>query len=436
MTPGYPTRFQLDEAFALQADAQDPLRQFRDRFLLPAGPDGKPLIYFCSHSLGLQPKAVQPLIDQELANWARLGVEGHFEGETPWYTYPELLRGPAARLLGALPEEVVFMNGLTVNLHLMMTTFYRPTSARYKILLDAPVFPSDLYAVKSQLRQHRLNVDDALLLLGPPDGEHILQWDGIEQALARHGREIALVLWSGVHFLSGQCYDMARLTSEARKQGYVVGFDLSHAAGNVPLQLHDWGVDFAVWCNYKYLNSGPGAVAGCFVHERHGRNLNLPRLAGWWGNDPDARFRMQLEPEFIPQPGAGGWQISNPPILALAPIRAALALYDEVGMPALRAKSVALTGYLQFLLDRLDARRLQVITPRDPSERGCQLSLLIEERPRELLANLKEKGVVADFREPNIIRIAPMPFYNTFHEVWRFGRLLAQQLGEQHGTTG
>jgi kynureninase len=435
-TDSYPTRFELDEAFALQADARDPLRHFRDQFLLPAGPDGKPLIYFCSHSLGLQPKAVQYFVDQELANWARLGVEGHFEGQTSWYTYPELLRGPAARLLGALPVEVVFMNGLTVNLHLMMATFYRPNAVRYKVLLDAPVFPSDHYAVKSQLRQHRLAPDEALLLLGPPEGEHLLHWERIEETLARHGREIALVLWSGVHFLTGQCHDMARLTSLARQQGCVVGFDLSHAAGNVPLQLHDWDVDFAVWCNYKYLNSGPGAVAGCFVHRRHGRNLDLPRLAGWWGNDPDARFRMQLEPEFIPQPGAGGWQISNPPILALAPIRAALALYEQAGMPALRAKSIALTGYLHFLLDALGGQQLQVITPRDPAQRGCQLSLLIEERPRELLESLKEKGMVADFREPNIIRVAPVPFYNTFHEVWRLGSLLAQQLGQQPHTPG
>ena len=428
-TPTYSDAFRVDEAFALDSDARDPLRSYRDQFLLPPGPDGQPLIYFCSHSLGLQPKAVRQLLEQELANWAQLGVEGHFEGNYPWYTYQELLREPAASLLGARPEEVVFMNGLTVNLHLMMTTFYRPDPSRYKVLLDAPVFPSDLYAVKSQLRLHGLDPAQALLTLSPRKGEATLREEDIKRVLTEQGPQIALVLWSGVHFLSGQYFDMAQLTSMAQQQGCVVGFDLSHAAGNVPLQLHDWQVDFAVWCNYKYLNSGPGAVAGCFVHERHGRNVALPRLAGWWGNDPATRFRMQLEPEFLPQPGADGWQISNPPILALVPIRAALALYDEVGMAALRAKSKALTGYLQFLVDHAGSKTLEVITPRDPEQRGCQLSLLARERPRDLQARLGEEGVTVDFREPNIIRVAPVPFYNTFHEVWRFRHILDGLLG-------
>ena len=424
--PAYPTTFQPEESFARQLDVADPLQSFRERFCIPEIAPGSPAIYLCSHSLGLQPRSVRGLLALELDSWARRGVEGHFEGATPWYTYQDLLRPAGARLVGALADEVIFMNGLTINLHLMLETFFRPSRERFRILMDEPSFPSDLYAVQSQLQRHGLDPAAALLTVRPRQGEHTVRMEDLEAVLARRGPEIALVLRSGVNFLSGQCFDMERVTSLARGAGCLMGYDLAHAVGNVPLHLHDWQVDFAVWCTYKYLNSGPGAVAGCFVHERHGRNVHLPRLAGWWGNDPDTRFRMQLEPDFIAQPGAAGWQVSNPPILALVPIRAAQELFDEAGMPALRAKSECLTSYLSFLLERQHQGRDEIITPPNPVERGCQLSILVPERPRELLAALQERGVLADFREPNIIRVAPVPLYNTFHEVWSFARIFGE----------
>ncbi len=422
----YPRSFQSEESFADHLDALDPLSRYRDLFFLPTRTDGRPAIYFASHSLGLQPKAVRACMEQELDNWAHLGVEGHFQGDTPWYTYQGLLRESAARLVGAEPGEVILMNGLTINLHLMMETFYRPDKRRCKIVIEEPAFPSDLYAVQSQLRRHGLDSAQALLTIRPAAGEHTLRLEAIETLLESRGEEIALVLLSGVNFLTGQYLDVPRITAAAKRQGCVVGFDLAHAVGNVILKLHDWQVDFAVWCTYKYLNGGPGAVAGCFVHQRHGQDTNLPRLAGWWGNDPATRFRMQLQPEFVPHPGADGWQVSNPPILALAPLRASFAIFDSAGMPALRAKSECLTAYLQYLLDQLPADPLDIITPRDPAQRGCQLSLLVRSRPRELLQSLEAEGIVADFREPNVIRVAPVPLYNTFHEVWTFARILAR----------
>jgi kynureninase len=424
----YPDTFEPDEAIARQFDARDPQGRYRDQFHIPRRMDGKPVIYLCGHSLGLQPKAVRPLVEQELEAWAARGVAGHFQGGTPWYTYQELFRESVARLVGGKPSEVVLMNGLTVNLHLLLLTFYRPTASRFKILVEEPTFPSDLYAVKSQLRHHGLAPAEALLVVKPQAGEHTIRTETIEALLSEHGQEIALVLLSGLNFYTGQCFDLARITAAAKRQGCVVGFDLAHAVGNVILHLHDWQVDFAVWCSYKYLSGGPGAVAGCYVHETHGRNVDLPRLAGWWGNDPATRFRMHLEPEFVPQPGAGGWQISNPPILALTPLRAALALYEEVGMPAFRAKAVCLTNYLLYLLDQLPGGRFEVITPRDPAQRGCQVSMLVHDGSEELFHTLETEGVVGDFRPPQVIRVAPVPWYNTFHEVWRFARILAGQV--------
>jgi kynureninase len=329
-----------------------------------------------------------------------------------------------ARLVGAQPGQVVLMNGLTINLHLMMETFFRPEGSRNKILIEEPAFPSDLYAIQSQVRRHGLDPVSALLTLRPRRGEHLLRNEDIENVLEIRGKEIALVLLGGINFLTGQWLDMPRITEAAHRQGCTVGFDLAHAVGNVPLQLQDWDIDFAVWCTYKYLNGGPGAVAGCFVHERHGRRVDLPRLAGWWGNDPATRFRMQLEPNFIAQSGAGGWQVSNPPILALVPLRAALGLYEEAGMAGLRTKSVRLTAYLEYLLDRMPGGTWELITPRAPEQRGCQLSLLVRERPRELFQLLQREGVVVDFREPNVIRAAPVPLYNSYQEVWRFARIL------------
>jgi kynureninase len=418
--------FSPDEEFARHLDATDPLADFRDRFHIPRRPDGRPMIYFCGHSLGLQPRGVRPLVEQELDDWAQLGVEGHFQGKTPWYSYHELFRESGARLVGGVPGEVVMMNSLTVNLHLMMATFYRPTVARHKILIDWPAFPSDLYAVQSQLRHHGYDPADALLTVRPRPGEYIVRTEDIEEVLRQRDGEVALVLCNGVNFFTGQLFDMAAITAAAHRHGCIAGFDLAHAAGNVVLQLHDWQVDFAVWCSYKYLNSGPGAVAGCFVHRRHGQNLDLPRLAGWWGNDPATRFRMHLQADFVPRTGADGWQVSNPPILALAPLRASLALFDEAGMTALRAKSERLTGYLLALLAELPTGQFEVITPRESAEHGCQVSILVHDRPRERLAALQAEGVVCDFREPNVIRAAPVPLYNGFHEVWSFARALTQ----------
>jgi kynureninase len=417
--------FTPDNNCAGSLDAADPLRSFRDQFLLPRRPDGTPMVYLCGHSLGLEPRETRSLVEQELDDWARLGVEAHFRGASPWYSYHETLRKPGAKLVGALDHEVVFMNSLTVNLHLMLATFYRP-SRRRLILMDEPTFPSDLYAMKSQLRHHGLDPAECLLTIQAPAGEHCVRLKQVEEVLDRRGEEIAVLVWSGVNFVTGQFFDLARLTAMAHRHGCIVGLDLAHAVGNVPLRLHEWGPDFAVWCSYKYLNGGPGAVGGCFVHERHGRDTTLPRLAGWWGNDPSTRFRMHLEREFIPQEGADGWQVSNPPILAMAPLRASLAQFDAAGMAALRAKSERLTAYLLYLLERMPADRVEVVTPRDRKERGCQLSLLIADRPRELLAALENAGVICDFREPNIIRAAPTPLYNTFQDVWTFVDVLSR----------
>jgi kynureninase len=406
-----------DEDYARHLDATDPLAHFRDQFLIPPGPDGQPCVYLCGHSLGLQPRAARDFVMQELDDWAALGVEGHFRGRSPWYSYHETVRDAGARLVGAEPGEVVFMNSLTVNLHLMLVTFYRPTPDRFHILTDEPAFPSDLYALQTHIRHRGYDPSDALLAVSRPEQ--------IDDALARHGGEIAVVLLNAVNFLTGQYYDVPRVVEAAHRHGCVAGFDLAHAAGNVPLRLHEWGADFAVWCSYKYLNGGPGAVAGCFVHERHGANPDLPRLAGWWGNDPATRFRMHLAPRFVPKAGADGWQVSNPPILALAPLRASLALFDAATMPALRAKSERLTGYLESLLDRLPPGRFEVVTPRDPAHRGCMLSLVVHDRPRERVKELEARGIVCDFREPNVVRVAPVPLYNTFHDAWTFARALA-----------
>jgi kynureninase len=417
--------FSPDEKFALQLDAEDPLRQFREKFHLPLGADGKPLIYLAGNSLGLMPKSARELVDQELDDWAKLAVDAHLGAKTPWYPYHETVREPAARLAGAQPNEVICMNSLTVNLHLMMATFYRPAETRFKILMEEPAFPSDTYAIKTQIVHHGFDPKDALVLARPREGEFTVRQDDIEALLEKQGDEIALVLFAGVNFFTGQLFEIEKITAVAQKRGCVVGIDLAHAIGNVPLALHDWKVDFAVWCSYKYLNAGPGAVAGAFVHERHATNRELPRLAGWFGNDPNTRFRMHLEPEFIPVPSADGWQVSNPPIFSMAPLRASFAIFDEAGgMEALRAKSINLTGYLQYLVEFGGHSRLTIVTPRETDARGCQLSIQVHEHPKELFKKLEEAGVKCDFREPNVIRAAPTPLYNTFHEVWRFARIL------------
>ena len=418
--------FSPEESFARQMDAQDPLRAFRDKFHLPAGENGQPLIYFAGNSLGLMPKSARTIVEQELDDWARLGVDAHMDAATPWYSYHENLREPMARIIGAKPGEVVCMNSLTVNIHLMMATFYRPTPSRFKILMEDPAFPSDTYAIKTQIRYHGLDPKQALVLARPRDGEATVRTEDVVALIEQNADSLAVVLLAGVNFFTGQFFDIAAVTAAAQKNGVTVGIDLAHAVGNVPLSMHDWKVDFAVWCSYKYLNSGPGAVAGAFVHERHATNTELPRLAGWFGNDPKTRFRMQLEPEFVPVPSADGWQISNPPIFSMAPLRASLAIFDEAGgMQPLREKSKRLTGYLQFLLARAGSEHFTVITPPEPEARGCQLSILAHQNPKELHDELEAAGVKADFREPNVIRAAPTPLYNSFQDVWRFAQILS-----------
>jgi len=422
-----------DENFARRLDAEDSLRHFREKFHLPLGKDEKPLIYFAGNSLGVMPKAAREIVEQELDDWAKLGVDAHLDAATPWYSYHETLREPTARLIGAKPIEVICMNSLTVNLHLMMATFYRPTKSRFKILMEEPAFPSDTYAIKSQIVHHGFDPKEALLLARPRKGEFTVRTEEIVDLIEKHADQLAVVMIGGVNFFTGQLFEIQKITAAAQKRGITVGFDLAHAIGNVPLALHDWNIDFAVWCSYKYLNAGPGAVAGAFVHERHATNRELPRLAGWFGNDPNTRFRLHLEPEFIPVASADGWQISNPPILSMAPLRASLTIFDEAGgMKPLRAKSIKLTGYLQFLLESAGQsepdgqlkKRYEVITPRETDARGCQLSILVHEHPKELFVKLQAAGVKCDFREPNVIRAAPTPLYNSFHEVWRFAKIL------------
>jgi kynureninase len=419
--------FSADEQFALQLDAEDSLKNFREKFHLPLDKDGKPLIYLAGNSLGLMPKSARELVDQELDDWAALGVDAHLDATTPWYSYHETLREPMARVVGAKPVEVICMNSLTVNLHLMMATFFRPTKSRFKILMEDPAFPSDTYAIKTQIVHHGLDPKEALLLARPRKGEFPVRTEDVIDLIEKNAETLAVVMVAGVNFFTGQLFDIPAITVAAQKYGITVGVDLAHAAGNVALSLHDWNVDFAVWCSYKYLNAGPGAVAGAFVHERHATNTELPRLAGWFGNDPNTRFRMQLEPEFIPVASADGWQVSNPPIFSMAPLRASLAIFDEAGgMGPLREKSRKLTGYLEFLLECAGSDRFTIITPNDAEARGCQLSILAHEHPKELHKKLEAAGVKADFREPNVIRAAPTPLYNTFHEVWRFAKILTE----------
>ena len=406
---------------ALRLDRTDPTGRFRDHFHLPAAPDGSDSVYLCGHSLGLQPKSVAARVEHQLQRWAQRGIGAYFEEPAPWYPYHETVRPALARLVGAASEEVVAMNALTVNLHLMLATFYRPTATRRRILIEAGAFPSDRYAVMSQIELHRLDPNDTLVRVAPREGEHTLRTDDIESVLDRQGDEIALVLLPGVQFQTGQRLDLRRIAATARRRGCRVGFDLAHAVGNVPLALHDWNVDFAVWCSYKYLNAGPGAVAGCFVHARHDAHQSLPRLAGWWGTDPGTRFVMHPDDRFEPQRGAAGWQVSNPSILALATLAAALELFDEAGVDALRDRSLRLTGWLRTLLGDVGPDLVEIVTPADPESHGAQLSLRwLGGDPKAAVAELATEGIVCDVREPDVIRVAPAPLYNTFSDVWRF----------------
>ncbi|MDE2070332.1 MAG: kynureninase [Gammaproteobacteria bacterium] len=416
--------FRADAAYAAQLDQDDPLAHYREQFHVPRHADGEE-IYLCGNSLGLQPKTVERYLREELEDWQQLAVKAHFAGRRPWMPYNELLTAKTAHLAGAEPQEVVNMNSLTANLHLMLVSFYRPTKARHRILIERGAFPSDRYAATSQILFHGFDPDTSLVEIAPRDGRATLDMDEVESVIRAEGERLALVLLPGVQYYSGQAFDVARLTRAAHAVGAVAGFDLAHAAGNLPLQLHDWDADFAVWCSYKYLNAGPGAVAGCFVHARHARDFERPRFAGWWGHDKSTRFHM--DPEFVPMEGAQGWQLSNPPILALAPLLASLEIFDEAGMQRLREKSLRLTGYLEFLLDERLADEVEILTPRNPAERGCQLSLRLRgsaRRAREIFRQLEERFVTADWREPDVIRVAPVPLYNTYTDVYRFVKIL------------
>jgi kynureninase len=411
-------KFEVGRDCALAMTARDPLAGYRNLFHIPKTPDGADCVYLSGHSLGLQPKTARGYVERELEDWAKLGVEGHFHAQNPWVPYHEMLAAPTARLVGALPEEVVVMNSLTVNLHLMLVSFYRPKGARNKIVVESNAFPSDQYAVQSQIRYHGYDPASSLVEIAPRPRETTIRTEDIEKLLAAEGERIALLMLGGVNYYSGQAFECARITEAAHAKGCAVGFDMAHAAGNIPVKLHDWNPDFAVWCNYKYLNGGPGCIAGCFVHERHARNPDLPRFAGWWGNDKDARFRM--EPQFQPIAGAEGWQLSNPSILSMAALCASMDIFDEVGMERLRAKSERLTTYLEFLLEQKPQEGFSIITPRDPAQRGAQLSLRVTKNGRAVCESLAHHGIICDWREPDIMRVAPVPLYNSFLDVHTF----------------
>jgi kynureninase len=418
-----------DEADALRRDEVDPLRTRRAEFHVPPRRRGGEVAYLAGNSLGLQPRALRDRIAAELDDWARLGVEGHGEAARAWVSYHELLRDPAARLVGARSDEVVVMNSLTVNLHLMMVSFYRPTEQRHAIVIEDSAFPSDSYAVRSQAAFHGYDPDVAVVRLTPRAGESTLRSEDVVRYLREHGDRVALVLLGAVNYYSGELLDIASITAAGQAAGAVVGWDLAHAAGNVPLQMHDWDVDWAAWCSYKYLNSGPGSLAGVFVHQRHLADRTLPKFAGWWSTDPGTRFNMA--PAVTPVDSADSWQLSNPPILAMAPVLLSLEMFDETGITDLRGKSVRLTGYLESLLDEVcDARAAEVITPRDPAQRGAQLSVRVLDRDAGQVADRlrHEHGVIADARQPDVVRLAPAPMYNTFHDCWRAANALAAVL--------
>ncbi len=427
--------------YASNKDATDPLISWRDKFYFPMM-NNKKVIYFTGNSLGLQPKTTQNYIINELEDWATFGVEGHLHARKPWISYHEQFAAPVSKIVGANPNEIVIMNQLTVNLNLLLVSFYRPTKNRYKILCEAKAFPSDQYAIASQVKFHGFNPEDAIIEVAPRDGEHCIHNEDIIEAIEKNKNSNALIMIGGVNYYTGQVFNMKAITEAGQKAGAVVGFDLAHAAGNVKLQLHDWNVDFACWCTYKYLNSGPGSVGGVFIHEKNLNNPDIPRFAGWWGHDKATRFKM--EKEFMPLETAEAWQMSNAPVLSMAAHRASIDIFEEVGMDALVLKAEKLTGYLEFIIDDINkvllrdksSREtdtfkketkdglLEIITPRDKNQRACQISILAHGRGKELFDKLTSEGVIADWREPNVIRCAPVPLYNSFEDVYRFGIIL------------
>lgn len=424
--------FQNTLEFAKQLDAADPLKSYRQKFHMPQH-EGQDVVYFTGNSLGLQPKTTQSYIQEELNDWAKYGVEGHFLAKHPWMPYHEFLTEKMAKIVGGLPSEVVMMNQLTVNLHLLMVSFYRPTQQRYKILCEAKAFPSDQYALQSQVKFHGFQIEDALIELAPREGEYNLRHEDIYEAIEKNKDSLALIMLGGVNYFSGQVFDMKAITEAGHRAGAIVAFDLAHGAGNIKLELHNWGVDFAAWCSYKYLNSGPGSVAGAFVHERHHQNTDLPLFAGWWGHDKETRFLMDRT--FVPIKSAERWQLSNAPILSMAACRASLDIFDEVGMDQLIKKSHSLTAYLEFVVNDISAQQtaagrgaLEIITPIE--NRGCQISIVAHGQGKALYKKLIDHGVIPDWREPNVIRCAPVPLYNSHEDLFRFGDILSKLLNQ------
>jgi kynureninase len=419
--------FSLD--YTQSQDSQDPLKKFRNEFYFPQH-EGRDCIYFTGNSLGLQPKGVKKYLEEELEDWAKHGVEGHFRSRRRWVAYHEFFSSSLARIVGAKEEEVVAMGSLTANLHFLMASFYRPSGRRTKILCEQKAFPSDAYALASQAQLHGLDPEDTVIEIGPREGEHTIRLEDILAKIAELGDELCMVMIGGVNYYSGQVFDMKTITEHGHRVGAMVGFDLAHGAGNIEMSLHDWDVDFAAWCSYKYMNSSPGGVAGIYVHERHAKNKHTFRLAGWWGHDKERRFLM--EPEFDPIPTAESWQLSNAPVMTMAAHRASLDLFDQTSMKELNQKSRKLTAYLEFVINEVskssDAGGFEVITPSAESERGCQLSILAHGQGKPLFDKLTERGVVADWREPNVIRIAPVPLYNSFEDAYRFGVALKESI--------
>ena len=419
--------FENNLDFANQLDEQDSLNHFREQFYIPVI-NGNECIYFTGNSLGLQPKTTQDYVVNELEDWANFGVEGHFHATNPWFSYHEIFPQQVAKIVGALPEEVVVMNQLTVNLHLLMTTFYRPTKERFKIICEAKAFPSDQYAFESQVKLHGFNPDEAIIEVKPREGEYSIRTEDIIATIEKHSSSIALVLFSGVNYYTGQVFDMPSITKAAHNIGAYCGFDLAHAAGNIELHLHDWNVDFACWCSYKYLNSGPGGVAGAYIHQKHFTNKSLQRLAGWWGQNKTNRFKM--EKGFDPIETAEGWQLSNAPILSMAAHKASLDIFEDAGIENLVAKGKQLSDYLFFIIEELNStltkKAIEIITPKN--EKGCQVSMLMLQKGKEVFEALKQNGVLADWRDPNVIRIAPVPLYNSFKEIYHFGEIVKRIL--------
>ena len=428
--------FENTREFAQRLDAQDELRSYRDEFIFPHV-NGKQVIYFTGNSLGLQPKRTKAYVDEVMADWANLAVEGHFYADKPWWDYHERFAMPLSEIVGAKPAEVSVMNTLTVNLHLLMVSFYQPTLKKYKIICEEKAFPSDQYMFQSQAYFHSKTVGfdpkDAIVEIKRRDGEHNIRLEDILAKIEEVGEELALVLIGGVNYYTGQVFDMKAVTEAGHKYGAYVGWDLAHAAGNIKLKLNDWNVDFAAWCSYKYMNSGPGNASGCFVHEMHHNDTDLPRFAGWWGHNKERRFKM--EPQFDPVRGADGWQVSNLPILSLAPYLASVEMFAEVGMDKLIAKRDVLTSYLEFILHEIDKElddaEFEIITPLNPEERACQLSVYLHGQGRELFERLMKNGVITDWREPNVIRLAPAPFYCSFEDMYEFGQILKQLIQKE-----